>query len=81
VFRKIGYFEAFDSSRPCLNMKVTNFDTTGYTHIHLAFATITLDWNVDITSIEDQFLAFVQMTGFKKILSFGMLRMTDLYSV
>ncbi|OBT66981.1 hypothetical protein VE03_04242 [Pseudogymnoascus sp. 23342-1-I1] len=71
VFRKIGYFEAYDSSRPCLNMPITNFDATGYTHIHLAFATITLDWDVDILEIEEQFLNFVQMTGFKKILSFG----------
>ncbi|KFX97388.1 hypothetical protein V490_02811 [Pseudogymnoascus sp. VKM F-3557] len=71
VFRKIGYFEGYDSSRPCLNMPITNFDATGYTHIHLAFATITTDWNVDILEIEQQFLNFVQMTGFKKILSFG----------
>jgi chitinase len=74
VFRKIGYFEAFDSSRPCLNMPVTSFDATGYTHIHLAFATITLNWDVDILEIEEQFLNFIQMTGFKKILSFGLLR-------
>jgi len=52
-------------------MPVTSFDTTGYTHIHLAFATITLDWDVDVIPIQDQFLNFVQMTGFKKILSFG----------
>lgn len=60
-------------------MPITNFDATGYTHIHLAFATITTDWNVDILEIEQQFLNFVQMTGFKKILSFGSLRLTDPY--
>jgi chitinase len=71
VFRKIGYFEAFDSSRACLNKPVTSFDTTGYTHIHLAFATITPDWNVDVSSIHGQFIDFIHMTGFKRILSFG----------
>lgn len=47
-------------------------DFSAYTHIHLAFAGITPDWNLDVSSIQDQFEAFVGMSGnFKKIISVG----------
>jgi chitinase len=47
-------------------------DFSAYTHIHLAFAGITSDWNLDVSLIQDQFDAFVRMSGdFKKILSVG----------
>lgn len=71
AFKTIAYFEAFNYERPCLNMDVTEIDTTKYTHIHLAFATITAEFNVDISGIQDQFSRFVSMTGVKRILSFG----------
>ncbi|TVY81252.1 Killer toxin subunits alpha/beta [Lachnellula suecica] len=71
-FMKIGYFEGFDQQRPCLNMEVTDINpNANYTHVHLAFAAITTDFNVDTSAIQGQFDLFVQMTGFKKIVSFG----------
>jgi chitinase len=70
-FLKIAYFEGYDVSRPCLRMAVTNIDTSAYTHIHMSFATLNEDFSVDISSIEEQFRLFVQMTGIKRIISFG----------
>jgi hypothetical protein len=46
-------------------------DLSAYTHVHLAFATITTDFALDVSSIQDQFDSFVSMTGFKRILSVG----------
>ncbi|KAM3064854.1 hypothetical protein ACMFMF_011694 [Clarireedia jacksonii] len=71
-FRKIGYFEGFEDTRLCLNMDVSEIDTSNYTHIHLGFAQITGDFDVNTTVIQDQFDSFVtNVTGVKKILSFG----------
>jgi hypothetical protein len=69
-FLNVAYFEGFNGNRPCLNMDVTSVNPK-YTHIHLAFATITTDFNVDITRIKRQFNLFVNMKGVKRILSFG----------
>lgn len=52
-------------------MPVSSFDTTGYTHIHLSFATFNAAFEVDVSDMQDNFNAFVKMTGFKRILSFG----------
>lgn len=41
----IGYFEAFNTERPCLTMDVTYMDTSKLTHIHFAFATVTEERN------------------------------------
>lgn len=46
-------------------------DFSGYTHVHLSFATITSGFALDVSSIQDQFDAFISMTGFKRILSVG----------
>jgi GH18 family chitinase len=70
-FKKIAYFEGFNGQRPCDNLDVTEINLDNYTHIHMAFATITPDFNVNITGIQDQFNNFVKLTGVKKILSFG----------
>ncbi|KAH3015121.1 hypothetical protein KXW60_007897 [Aspergillus fumigatus] len=42
-----------------------------YSHVHFAFATVTPGFDVDTSSVEDEFRRFVKRTGFKKILSFG----------
>jgi hypothetical protein len=39
--------------------------------VHFAFANITADYAVDVSAYSDIFDAFVQTSGFKKILSFG----------
>ena len=89
-FRKVGYFEAFNWDRICLNMDASDIDTSQvgfqtprvsllkqnltllqFTHIHLAFASITSAFAVNITGIQDQFDMFVKLTGVKRILSFG----------
>lgn len=52
-------------------MDVLNIDTSSYTHIHLAFATLNPDFSVNVTDIQDQFDAFLSLTGVKRIISFG----------
>ncbi|KAL5040862.1 hypothetical protein BDW71DRAFT_201835 [Aspergillus fruticulosus] len=67
----VAYFEGFDWSRPCLTMSISEVDTTSYTHIHFAFATINTDYTLNITSIESQLPFFSALTDVKKILSIG----------
>lgn len=42
-----------------------------YTHMHFAFANITNNWQVDVSSIQDQFDGLLKLKGIKRILSFG----------
>ncbi|PWY70845.1 hypothetical protein BO94DRAFT_609121, partial [Aspergillus sclerotioniger CBS 115572] len=67
----IAYFEASDQTRPCLTMSVDQINTTFYTHIHFAFATINTDWTINVTGLEDQLSLMSNMTGVKRILSIG----------
>ncbi|KAH8803575.1 hypothetical protein F5884DRAFT_509641 [Xylogone sp. PMI_703] len=69
-FIKVGYWEAFDVSRPCLQMSVSQIPS-GYSHIHFAFAGVTSDFQVDTSGVTEQFQDFVKATGYKKIISFG----------
>ncbi|KAM0324454.1 hypothetical protein ACHAQA_008236 [Verticillium albo-atrum] len=73
-FRSVGYFEAWNEERPCLHMDISQFDDTRYTHIHFAFATITPDFKVNVTTgiVGKQFEKMRKLnTKAKKILSFG----------
>ncbi|OCK75262.1 glycoside hydrolase family 18 protein [Lepidopterella palustris CBS 459.81] len=70
-FMSVAYFEGFNDQRPCVNMDVSQIDTSKYTHVHFAFATITHDFQVDISSIRSQFVKFAQLKGTRRILSFG----------
>ena len=70
-FIAIGYFEAWNLDRGCLNMDVTTFDSAAYTHIHFAFAEITDDYDVDISKVEAQFKKLKGMSSVNRILSFG----------
>ena len=71
-FMKVGYFEGYDESRPCLSSSVASIADSDYTHVHLGFAGLTPDFKVNVTDISDQFNAFMSLeVGFKKILSFG----------
>ncbi|KAL4869876.1 hypothetical protein BDV12DRAFT_195884 [Aspergillus spectabilis] len=58
----VAYFEGFDWSRPCLTMSISEVDTSSYTHIHFAFATISPDFTLNITSIESQLPFFSART-------------------
>lgn len=67
----IGYFEAYNLDRPYLNMKITAMDLTPYTHIHLAFGHVSSSYAIDVSHIQVQWELFLQLSGFKKILSLG----------
>lgn len=71
-FMKVGYFRAFDESRPCLSGSVASIANSDYTHVHLAFAAITPSFQVNVSGMSNQFNAFLDLdVGFKKIISFG----------
>ncbi|KXJ85377.1 chitinase [Microdochium bolleyi] len=71
-FIKLGYFEAFNLNRECLNMDVTQIDKS-FTHVHFAFGMLSNDFEVYFEDQyqEYQFKQFKKMTGIKKIISFG----------
>lgn len=52
-------------------MAILQIDTSKYTHLHFAFATITTDYKVNISGVEAQFARFAALKGVKRILSFG----------
>ncbi|KAH7014631.1 glycoside hydrolase superfamily [Microdochium trichocladiopsis] len=70
-FIRVGYFEAWNSNRPCLNMDVTEVKDP-ITYIHFAFGYINEDF-VPSTDPEvtEQWVKFLGMLGPKKIISFG----------
>lgn len=70
-FRRVGYFEAFNWDRSCLNMDIASFDTSKYTHVHFAFAQISSSYGINVSGIEDQFQRFTALKGVKRVLSFG----------
>ena len=71
-FKKVGYLEGFDQSRPCLSSSVSTLADSDYTHVHLAFAEITPDFKVNVSSISAQFNEFISLqVSWKKVLSFG----------
>ncbi|AEO69851.1 8553ff05-870f-4b92-b10e-2b4ef4e5facd [Thermothielavioides terrestris] len=72
-WQRIGYFEGYNLGRPCVHLDVSQIDTSQYTHIHYAFATLTKDYQVVIGDIAAQyeFRKFAALTGVKRILSFG----------
>ncbi|KAJ6073194.1 hypothetical protein N7467_011279 [Penicillium canescens] len=85
----VGYYEAFQNTRPCLNMDVTAINNTvqwggqdgghsifdeTWDHIHFAFANVTEKFEVDVSSVKDEFDDFKKYSspGKKpKVLSFG----------
>lgn len=71
-YRKIGYFEAWNYERDCLNMHVKDIDKS-WTHVHFAFGEIGTDMSVVIPdNSKKQWKAFVAAKDFpKKILAFG----------
>lgn len=85
----VGYYEAFQNTRPCLNLDVTAINNTvewggqdgdhslfdqTWDHIHFAFANITEKFEVDVSSVKNEFDEFKKFSspGKKpKVLSFG----------
>lgn len=70
-FMRVGYFEGFNFDRPYLNEYILDIDYTQYTHIHLGFATITPDFDIDVTSISNQFDMFLALPDVKRVLTIG----------
>ncbi|EEP81862.1 conserved hypothetical protein [Uncinocarpus reesii 1704] len=70
---KIGYFEAFNWNRPCLNAHIDWIDWKGdgYTHIHYGFASITRNFEIDVSEYQLEFDRFKALKGVKRIVSFG----------
>ncbi|KAK4196868.1 family 18 putative glycoside hydrolase [Triangularia verruculosa] len=71
---RLGYFEGWNFNRKCLNMDVTQIDTSAYTHIHFAFPNVTRgDFRIEITDplVKKQFERFKKLQGVKKIVSLG----------
>jgi len=73
TYMNVGYFEGFNLGRPCLNMDIRQLNTTTYTHIHFAFATLTSNYEVVIgdSLANFEFQEFASLSGPKRILSFG----------
>ncbi|KAF2826309.1 glycoside hydrolase [Ophiobolus disseminans] len=71
TFRKIAYFEAWNGDRDCLHMDITDIDTSKYTHVHFAFPDITPDFKPDVSKLQKQFDKLKNLTGIKRIVSFG----------
>ncbi|KAK4465311.1 glycoside hydrolase, subgroup, catalytic core [Cladorrhinum samala] len=67
----VAYFAAWNHQRPCLNMHVDEIDKTKYTHVHFAFGSVTPTFGINVSAVQDEFDRFKNMTGIKKILSFG----------
>ncbi|KAM5353884.1 hypothetical protein ACJ41O_000534 [Fusarium nematophilum] len=74
-FNRIGYFQAYNPSRPCMHMDASEIEDNfkELTHVHFAFSGITADYDVNIPEdVKKQFDVFDKMDApFKKILSFG----------
>lgn len=71
-FGRVGYYEAWNFNRPCLNLRAQNANTDGsYTIIHWAFAEVNTDWSVKIVDKHNQWADFKKLTKVKKIISFG----------
>jgi chitinase len=52
-------------------MKPSDIDTSVYNYVHYAFGSITADFQVDVSAYPDMFTSFVNLTGTKRIMSFG----------
>ncbi|KAF4439699.1 glycosylhydrolase family 18-6 [Fusarium austroafricanum] len=70
---RIGYFQGYGMSRPCLYQDASQIDTSKYTHLHFAFGTLTKNFDVEVGDklSQDQFREFASLSSVKKILSFG----------
>ncbi|KAK8087733.1 killer toxin alpha/beta [Apiospora hydei] len=66
----IGYYESWNWDRPCLNMRAASIDSSQYTHIHWAFATISNTYEVVINDSYSQWKDFKDI-HVKRIVSFG----------
>lgn len=69
-FFSIGYFEAFGTTRSCVNMDASLIPSS-YSHLHYAFGEISDSYEVDVSEYLEQFETFSNITSSKRVLSFG----------
>ncbi len=69
----VAYYEGFGLDRPCLYQDISQVDKTQFTHIHFAFGTLAADYSISMGNLlsTNEFLEFTQLTGIKRVLSFG----------
>ncbi|ENH66898.1 Killer toxin subunits alpha/beta [Fusarium oxysporum f. sp. cubense race 1] len=73
-FKKIAYYESWNQDRPCMHMDVrtiTSAFTSGWTHVHFAFANITSDYKVSVKDTYGQFKNLKGLKGIMRIIAFG----------
>ncbi|KAL6834323.1 glycoside hydrolase family 18 protein [Trichoderma sp. SZMC 28015] len=70
-FQRIGYYEAFNWERSCLNMRSEMSNTQKYTHMHWAFGDVKSDMSVSVNDTYGQWDGFMRLKDVKKIVSFG----------
>ncbi|CAK7209595.1 hypothetical protein SCUCBS95973_000493 [Sporothrix curviconia] len=69
-YMRVGYYESWNYDRPCLNMRASEIDTTRYTHVHWAFATIDDSLNIVINDTYKQWADFKALNA-RRIVSLG----------
>lgn len=71
-FVKLGYFEAFNLERECLNMDASQI-SSDYSHIHFAFVDLTPEYEVVMSDslVQFQFEQFKKISSAKRIAAFG----------
>jgi chitinase len=75
-FLRIGYFEGFNSQRPCNTMTPLAIPKDIYTHIYYAFATVDSGtFTVDVSQFQSTWTQFAGLktaaVGMKKVVSIG----------
>ncbi|ORY57858.1 killer toxin alpha/beta [Pseudomassariella vexata] len=70
-YGRVGYYESWSWSRPCLRMNARDANTLGYSIIHWAFANIGPDYTVVINDTYKQWNQFKKIPDVKKVVSFG----------
>ncbi|KAM0718933.1 hypothetical protein Q7P37_006005 [Cladosporium fusiforme] len=70
TFERIGYYEAFQSDRDCLQLSVEAIPDK-YTMVHWAFADISQSFEPTVSPYEEAWVDFESEERFKKIVSFG----------
>ncbi|OOF93333.1 glycoside hydrolase family 18 protein, partial [Aspergillus carbonarius ITEM 5010] len=70
-YSAIGYFDASNVERPCLQMNAFSISPQKFTHVHFAFGNITSNFSISIAGAEEQFTYFRKLKDMKRIISFG----------
>jgi hypothetical protein len=67
-FAPVGYFEAQNMERSCLNIDITQMDTKKYTHIHFEFATVSANYKVAMgEGVQEQLDKYVTFKPYFKM--------------